>query len=230
MAVDLTIRAPQRIFVRGRGLDAELGGEIRLSGTTAAIVPAGDFELIRGRLDILSKRLTIDEGTVALRGALDPYLYFVASNDSGGVVTTVTLEGPASAPTIRFSSVPELPEEEVVSHLLFGRGVQTLSAFQAAELAAAVATLSGKGGEGITTRLRRALGVDDLDVTTDEDGGTTLTAGKYLTERVYSDVTVNGDGKTEINLNFDVTPRLKARGTVDNEGSTGIGLFFEKDY
>lgn len=230
LAIDIGVSAPQRLFVRGRGLDAELGGQVRLTGTSAAIVPSGEFRLIRGRLDILSKRLTIDAGTVELRGALEPYLSFAASNASDGVTTTVTLEGPASAPQIRFTSVPELPEEEVVSHLLFGRGVQTLSAFQAAELAAAVATLAGKGGEGITTRLRRILDVDDLDITADETGGTSFRAGKYINERVYTDVTVDGEGRTEINLNLDVTESLTARGTVDNEGSTGLGIFFEKDY
>ena len=32
----LTIRAPSRLFIRGRGLDAELGGEVRLLGSPAA--------------------------------------------------------------------------------------------------------------------------------------------------------------------------------------------------
>ncbi|MCV2863272.1 translocation/assembly module TamB domain-containing protein [Albidovulum sediminicola] len=230
MRMDLRINAPQRIFVRGRGLDAELGGSLLLGGTTASIVPAGQFELIRGRLDILTKRLTITEGLVEMRGALEPYLRFVATHQSDTVTTTVTIEGPATAPEIRFSSSPELPEEEVVSQLLFGRGVQTLSVFQAAQLASAVATLTGKGGEGIIGRLRSSLGVDDLDVSTDETGGTTLRAGKYISEKVYTDLSVDSEGKSEINLNLDIRKGLKARGTVGSDGTTGLGIFFEKDY
>ena len=230
MTIDMTISAPQRIFVRGRGLDAELGGALTLTGTTDNIVPSGQFQLIRGRLDILTKRLNITEGIIEMRGALEPYLKFVASHQGDGVTTLVTIEGPASAPEIRFSSSPELPEEEVLSQLLFGRGVQTLSVFQAAQLASAVATLAGKGGEGIVGRLRNALGVDDLDVSTDETGGTSVRAGKYLSEKVYTDVTVDSQGKTEINLNLDIRKGLKAKGSVDSRGSTGLGIFYEKDY
>lgn len=51
--LDVTVSAPARIFIRGRGIDAELGGQIRLLGTTAQILPSGAFNLIRGRLDIL---------------------------------------------------------------------------------------------------------------------------------------------------------------------------------
>ena len=47
--IDLTITAPNRLFVRGRGLDAELGGRLRLSGTTSDVVPIGQFDLIRPR-------------------------------------------------------------------------------------------------------------------------------------------------------------------------------------
>jgi translocation and assembly module TamB len=165
-----------------------------------------------------------------MRGALVPQVRFVATHQGDAVATTVTIEGPATAPEIRFSSSPELPEEEVLSQLLFGRAVETLSVFQAAQLASAVATLAGKGGEGIVGRLRTALGVDDLDVSTDDTGGTTLRAGKYVSEKVYTDITLDSEGKTEINLNLDIRDGLKARGTVDSEGATGLGIFYEKDY
>ncbi len=230
VAIDLRIDAPQQIFVRGRGLDAELGGSLTLGGTTDNIVPSGQFRLVRGRLDILTKRLNITEGTVEMRGALVPHVRFVATHQGDDVTTTVTIEGPATAPEIRFSSSPELPEEEVLSQLLFGRGVETLSVFQAAQLASAVATLAGKGGEGIVGRLRSALGVDDLDISTDESGGTTLRAGKYISEKIYTDITVDSEGTTEINLNLDIRKGLKARGSVDSEGATGLGIFYEKDY
>ncbi|OYX44619.1 MAG: hypothetical protein B7Z02_04745 [Rhodobacterales bacterium 32-67-9] len=228
--IDLSIAAPGRIFVRGRGLDAEMGGALRLTGTTASIVPAGQFNLIRGRLDILGKRLTIDEGLIELQGALTPYIRFSASTEADGITATILIEGEASAPEIRFLSSPELPEEEVIAHLLFGRSLTSLSPFQAAQLASAVATLAGKGGEGIVSKLRRGIGLDDLDVTTGEDGTAGLRAGKYLSEKVYSDVTIGSDGKSEINLNLDIRPGVKARGTVGSDGDTGIGIYYERDY
>jgi len=46
--LDIEITAPGRIFIRGRGLDAELGGQLSIRGTSGNIVPAGRFELVRG--------------------------------------------------------------------------------------------------------------------------------------------------------------------------------------
>ena len=230
LALDLTVSAPSQIYVRGRGLDAELGGELRLGGTTAAVVPSGSFSLIRGRLDILGKRLELSEATLALEGNFVPVVTVAASNESDGVTSFVRIDGPATEPVVSFTSSPPLPEEEVLSHLLFGRGIQNLSALQAAQLANAVATLAGKGGVGIVGRLRQGFGLDDLDVQTSAEGGATVKAGKYLTENVYTEVEVDDQGQSQINLNLDLSDSVTVRARTGSSGDTGLGVFFERDY
>ncbi|MFD1508110.1 translocation/assembly module TamB domain-containing protein [Lacimonas salitolerans] len=228
--IDLTIRAPSRIFVRGRGLDAELGGQLRLLGTTADLVPQGRFELVRGRFDILGQRLVLDEGFVNLQGSFDPYLRFSATTQTTNASVTLGLEGLASAPELLLSSVPSLPEDEILSLLLFGRDLTEISPLQALRLANALRTLSGRGGAGLTGQLRESLSLDDLDVSTDADGTVQARAGKYLSENIYSDVVVNGTGETEINLNLEVSPSVTVRGRLRSDGDTGIGVYFERDY
>ena len=228
-SLDLTIDAPSRIFLRGRGLDAELGGSLRLTGTTADVIPIGQFSLIRGRLDLLGNRFTLNEGFASLQGDFIPFIRLIASTERDGVNAQIVLEGRADSPEIRFESTPPLPEEEVVSLLLFGRGFETLSLFQAAQLASSLATLSGRS-EGIMERLRRNIGLDDLDVRTDEDGETSVRLGRYLTENIYTDVEVSPQGSSEVSINIDLSTSLTARGRVDNEGRVGVGLFFERDY
>lgn len=228
--LDLLISAPQRIFVRGRGLDMEMGGELRVGGTTANVVPSGGFELVRGRLDILGKRLTIAEAELRVEGDFDPWLHVLASNESDGVTSSVLIEGNVSEPKVSFVSQPELPEEEVLAHLLFGRDLTSLSAFQAAQLASAVATLAGKGGDGIMGKLRKGFGLDDFDVSTDAEGETTVKAGKYISRNAYTEVEVGQNNTTEIHLNLDLTDEITLRSTVDGAGGTSIGIFKEKDY
>ncbi len=230
LALDILIVADNRIFVRGRGLDAELGGRLRLTGTTSDVIPVGQFELIRGRLDILGQRLNLDSGSVRLEGDFEPQLRLVASTDVDGTAVRIVLEGRASAPEISFLSEPELPEDEVLSRLLFGKAVTSLSPIQAAQLASAVATLAGRGGGGIINSIREQTGLDDLDVTTTDDGNIGLRAGKYLSENVYSDVTVDSAGQAEINLNLDVSPSVTVKGRLGSDGDTGLGVFFERDY
>ena len=228
--LDVQINAPNRIFIRGRGLDAELGGALRLTGTTRNIVPLGAFNLIRGRLDILGRRLDLEEARITIQGALVPFLNIRANTDAEGTDINVEVFGPADNPEIRFSSSPELPQEEVLARLIFGRGLETLSPLQAARLALAVRTLAGQGGEGLVGRLRGEAGLADLDVTTDEDGNAAVRAGAYLGENVYSDVTVDSEGETQLNLNLDVGRSLTVRGGVTNQGETSLGIFFERDY
>ncbi|MDA3857727.1 MAG: translocation/assembly module TamB domain-containing protein, partial [Roseovarius sp.] len=228
--LNLQINAPSRIFVRGRGLDAELGGRLRLAGTTDAVEPVGVFQLIRGRLDILGKRLDLTEGLVNMQGALDPYIRFVAETTAEDVTVMIVVEGLASAPEISFTSEPDLPEEEVVARLLFGRGLDTISPFQAAQMASAVATLSGRSGLDVVGKLRGAVGLSDLDVTQTEDGDTEVSAGAYISDKIYSEVIADSTGKQQINLNLDLTNTITLKGGASNEGDTGIGVFFEKDY
>lgn len=228
--LDLTILAPSRIFIRGRGIDAELGGEIRLTGTTAAVVPSGAFELIRGRLDILGKRLVLDRASLQLEGSFVPQILVSASSQNDGITSFVVIEGPADNPAVRFASTPELPQEEVLSQLLFGRGLQNISPLQALQLANAVATLAGSGGEGLVGRLRRGFGLDDFDVTTAEDGSAALRAGKYISENVYTELEVGQGGKSRLNLNLDLREGVTLKGRVGADGETGIGVFVERDY
>ncbi len=228
--LDLTILAENQIFIRGRGLDAELGGQLTLGGTTANVVPSGQFDLIRGRLDLLGQRIDLSEGVVTLQGNFDPVIRLVAEADTGEVTVFIIVEGQATEPDISFQSAPELPEDEVLSRLLFGQSIDNISPLQAAQLASAVATLAGRGGGGIVNNLRESTGLDDLDVTTDSEGNVGLQAGKYISENVYTDVTVDSAGEAEINLNLDVTDSVTFRGGTSNEGDASLGVFFERDY
>ena len=194
------------------------------------MIPVGQLELIRGRVDLLGKRFDMTEGLIELQGSLIPVLRLVAETQQDEILTRIIIDGEVRDPEIRFESVPELPEEEVLSHLLFGRGLDSLSALQAAQLANAVAVLAGRGSEGIVSGLRDSVGLDDLDLATDDEGNVSVRAGKYLTRNVYSDVSVDADGKSRINLNLDVNDAITARGSVASDGESTVGVFYEKDY
>lgn len=230
LALDILVSAPDRVFVRGRGLDLELGGEVRLKGNLSDVRPAGAFELIRGRIEILGKRFELDEALLQLEGDLVPFLRVQASTESDGIIASVLVEGRADDPEVEFTSIPELPAEEVLAQLLFGQGLENISALQALRLAGAVATLAGKGGGGLVAKLRQGFGLDDLDVKTTSQGEAELTAGKYIGKNLYTEVTVDQDGKSEIHLNLDLNDSVTVRGSAASDGNTGIGVFLEKDY
>lgn len=228
--LDVTINAPNQVFVRGRGVDAELGGQIRLTGTARNVIPIGQLELIRGGVDLLGRRFDMTEGLIEMQGSLVPVLRLVAETQQDEITTRIIIDGDLRDPEITFQSDPELPEEEVLSQLLFGRGLETISPLQAAQLANAVAVLAGRGGEGLVGNLRNAAGLDDLDLTTDDEGNISVRAGRYLSRNLYSDVSVDAEGKSRINLNLDVNDAVTARGSVASDGESTLGVFYERDY
>jgi len=228
--LDISVNAPNRIFVRGRGLDAELGGTVRLTGPVTDIHPVGGFELIRGRLGILGQRITFDEGTVTLVGDLDPFLNFVARSSGNDITVFITITGRASDIAVKFSSQPELPEDEVLARLIFNRSINELSAFQIAQLAAAAAELAGGSNNSLLGSLRGATGLDDLDVVTDSEGNAALRAGRYIQDNIYLGVEAGAQGSTRGTVNLDITDDLKARGSVGAGGDSSLGVFYEKDY
>jgi translocation and assembly module TamB len=232
LVLDVTVNAPNQIFIQGRGVDAELGGSLRLTGPAASPQAVGTFTLQRGRLSILGKRLTFTEGTVGFSGSLVPYLNLTATSTTTSATVTIVVSGEATNPKFTFSSVPALPEDEVLAQLIFGRSMSNLSPLQIAQLAEAAGQLAGVGGStSLLENLRSAIGVDDLDVTTDSQGGTAVSAGKYLNDRTY--VTIQkgdkpGSGKATIDLN--VGRGVKLRGEATDAGEAKGGIFYEKEY
>ncbi|RWM49106.1 translocation/assembly module TamB domain-containing protein [Mesorhizobium sp.] len=230
--LDVTVNAPSQIFIQGRGVDAELGGSLRLTGPASSPQAVGTFTLQRGRLTILAKRLTFTEGTVGFSGSLVPYLNLTATSTTSSATVTIVVSGEATNPKFNFSSVPALPEDEVLAQLIFGRSMSNLSPLQIAQLAEAAAQLAGIGGStSLLQNLRSAIGIDDLEVITDEEGGTAVSAGKYLNDRTY--VTIQkgdrpGSGKATVDL--DVGRGVKLRGETTDAGEAKGGVFYEREY
>ncbi len=233
LVLDLTVNAPQQIFVQGRGLDAELGGSLRLTGSSAAPQAVGQFTMRRGRLSLLGRRLNFTSGTLGFSGSLVPYLDLAAETTTSDA-TVYRSWSPVLRRTrnSRSPRYPRFPEDEVLARLVFGRSMSNLSPLQIAQLADAAAQIAGVGGPtSLLETLRSKTGIDDLDVKTDAEGNAAVSVGKYLNDRTY--VTIEkgekaGSGKATIDL--DVGRGLKLRGEAGEDGKAKGGIFFEKEY
>nr|WP_295462782.1 translocation/assembly module TamB domain-containing protein [Mesorhizobium sp.] len=233
LMLDLSVNAPNQLFVQGRGLNAELGGTIRLTGPASSPSATGLFTLRRGRLGILGRRLDFSNGSIGFSGSLVPTLDFAATSSVNSSTVTVTITGEATNPKFSFSSSPSAPEDEVLAQLVFGRAMGSLSPVQIAQLAQAAAVLAGVGGStSLLDNLQGKLGVDDIDVKTDDEtGDTSVSVGKYLNDRTYLSIEKGsqpGSGKAAIDLN--VGKGVKLRGEATDSGETKGGIFFEREY
>lgn len=229
--LDLKVSAPNGVFVRGMGMDAEFGGDLTLRGTTADMVTLGGFNLRRGRFSVVGRQLTFTEGTITFNGSLDPELNFKADTSGGDVVASIIISGNASAPEVSFTSTPTLPQDEVIARLLFGRSISTLTAGQALQVAQTVAQFSG-GGPGVVDSIRRSLGVDALNIGTDSTGkGGQVGAGKRLNDKIYVGVQQGtSPDSSKVTVDIDLTRNIRVQGAAGADGSNELGIGAQWDY
>ncbi|MBY5332647.1 filamentous hemagglutinin adherence factor [Rhizobium leguminosarum] len=231
ITLDLEIDAPSHIFVRGRGIDAELGGQVTIRGTAAAPIVTGGFTMRRGRLTILNRRLDFsDKSRITFAGDLTPALDMEATSSSGTTTLTVDVAGLATDPAITFSSSPELPQDEVLAQLIFGQSMSKLSPVQIAQLADAVSQLAGNRSTSLFEGLRNQLGVDDFDVSTDSKGQTSVSVGRYLNDRTYFELQQGGSAGAKAVINLDVGRGVKLRGGAGGNGEGEAGIVYEREY
>ncbi|MCG5239761.1 translocation/assembly module TamB domain-containing protein [Azospirillum doebereinerae] len=234
LALALTVEAQNQIFVRGRGLDAELSGQLRIGGTAAAPELTGRFSMLKGQLDLLARNFTFKRGNFDFDGSLDPRLDLMAEATANSVTAQVVVSGTARQPKIELTSPQGLPQDEVLSAVLFGKSVANLGAAEAVQLAQSAAALTGIGGSGggLLDRVRRGLGVDRLEFSQGSDGkGGAVQAGRYVSDRVYVGVEQGiGANQTRAKVEVDIIKNLKAQADVGANSETRFGLTFERDY
>ncbi len=235
--LDITVDAPQRVFVRGRGLDAEVGGRIAVAGTSADPQVTGAFTLRRGILDALGRRFDFVEGAVTLPadGSMTPELRFVARTDLEDAVAQIIITGRADDPQIAFESVPELPTDEIFARILFEKPTGSLTAFEAVLLAQQVAALTGVGGGGpdVLGGVRDAVGLDRLDVEAGDDDleSTTINAGSYVADGVFVGVEQGlGAESSRVTVEVEITDNITVESDVGADSAGRIGVNMQWDY
>ena len=242
LALNLTIDAPQQIFVRGRGVDAEMGGEVRVQGSTGNLAPSGGFSLRHGQFSVAGQTLTFTTGKVSFDGGklTDPSLDFTATTTASDVTATLAITGTASHPKITLSSVPSLPQDEILAYLLYGKSSASLGPLEIAQIAATLASLAGVTPlSNPLESVRTALGLDRLSV----GSGSLLEAGRYVARNVYVGARQNVAGSgTQAVVQVDLAKGLKLEataGTAINQSATGaasngdaasVGIKYEFEY
>jgi translocation and assembly module TamB len=246
IALNITVDASRQILVKGRGLDAELGGELRIRGDTDSPVVGGSFDLQRGTFTLGSSQLTFSQGTVTFNGEglkrkIDPTLDFIAQSQVLDVTATVKITGLADQPKIELSSTPDLPQDEIMARLLFGESASQLTALQVVQIGAALAQLTGGGGGfNPLAKIQKTLGLDRLTVgsgpgtgTTsnqpNKDSGYNVEAGRYVSSRVFVAVKESTTGESHLAVDVDLTKHLKLQTRLGYGGTTTQGTTPEND-
>lgn len=234
--LDLHIVAPGRLFVSGMGLESEWRADLSVTGSSSAPRIAGTVDLVRGTLGFAGRSFKLREGRARFAGggASDATISLRAEETIENVAVTVNVDGSATNPRISFSSAPGLPQDEIVSRILFGNSVGSLSPIQAVQLAASLNSLRGSGG-GLNPlgKLRSVAGIDRLRILGPDDTagrGTALAAGKYISDDIYLEVVTDARGFTATQLEVALSRSLSILSQAGGSGSTNVNFRYRKTY
>jgi translocation and assembly module TamB len=247
VALDVSLSAPRGLLVKGRGLNLDMSLEAKVTGTSAKPILSGEARVVRGDYDFGGQRFAFDNtGTVQLSN--DPKLIrlnLTATRDDPSLVAVINIQGTAAKPQITLSSTPVLPNDEVLSQVLFGASASQLSPFQAAQLASAVTALASGGGFDVIGGLRNLTRLDRIALVGGGTTGVSVAGGKYIGDKVYVQVAGGGrDGPSaeveyRITRNLSLASRLAniqpaattqtTPGTVTQTGST-ISIRWRRDF
>lgn len=238
LQLDLAVDMPRRVFVRGRGLDSEWSGKLDVQGTLEAPRIGGQLDLVRGQLSVVGQSFKLSDGSVHFtdKETIDPQIDVQAVNQSENLTVTARVRGQATNPKIEISSVPELPQDEVMSRVLFGKETAQLSTAEAVQLGTAITELSApKGGTGgVLNFARGVLGVDVLRIETIGTGDAkqpALSAGKYVTDEVFVGVKQGVEAESgSVGVEIEVSPNVSIESDVGQTGEGNVGIKFKWDY
>ncbi len=233
--LDLKATARNRLMVTGLGLDSEWRTVLDIAGTVDAPVLVGTATLLRGGYEFAGRRFDLDRGTIRFNGSNppDPLLDIAAVANLQGLNATIRVTGTGLRPDVSFTSNPALPEDELLSRLLFGTSITNLSAPEALQLASAVAALQSGGGLDPINALRRAVGLDRLRIVAADPTigqGTAIAAGKYITRRAFVEVITDGQGYSATRIEFQITRWLSVLSTISTIGRQSANVRVSKDY
>lgn len=232
-ALDVRLRAPGKVFLRGRGLDVELSLDAKVAGSTSAPQLSGVARIIRGDYEFAGKRFEFDEASVVYLSTRPQNirLELSATREDPSLTAVVRIRGTAAKPDITLTSSPSLPNDEVLSQVLFGRSASQLSALEAAQLASALSAMAGGGGLDVIGNLRAFARLDRLSIGGgDQQAGMTVSGGKYLTDDVYLELTGGGREGPSATVEWRIRRTLSILSRIGDQSGGKLAIRWKRDY
>lgn len=234
--LDVRARVPDDLMVEGLGMQSEWSANVTIGGLVTAPSFRGTATLIRGTYDFAGKRFDLREGRLTFTGSspVNPLLDIRAVADVQDLSATITVTGTSQRPIIAFSSIPAMPQDELLARLLFGTSIANLSAPEALQLASAVAAFQG-GGSGLDpiNAVRRATGLSRLRIiAADPTTGakTAVAAGKNIGNDLYVELITDGQGYSATRIEYQITRWLSLLSSVSTIGRQSAAARVSKDY
>jgi translocation and assembly module TamB len=238
-AVNLELDFGERFEVIGEGLDAIVAGKVSVvTAPDGTLTARGAINTERGTYTAFGQQLSIERGKLYFDGPLDnPGLDLLALRKNLPVVAGVEVTGTARFPRVQLTSTPPVPDNEKLSWLVLGHGLDRSSSADISTLQIAFAAVTDPTAAPFGQRVARTFGFDDISVRAADASRTTgsgaagqvVAVSKRLTDNltlIYEQglSVANNALKIEYALTHSVTLRAEA-GMV-----SGVGVYYSRSF
>lgn len=232
--LDLMLHLGNDFLFKGAGLDAKLGGRLRVYSAGDLLRGDGVIQVERGRYAAYAQTLDITRGVLRFAGPLNnPGLDVLAVRTTPTVVAGVQVRGTVLRPVVSLYSDPAMPDTEKLAWIVLGRGLDNAGQqdFVLMQLAAS-ALLSRAESVNFQTALAETLRIDSFDVRAGdgEDVGTAIVSvGKRLSTRATLSYEQSLDGLTQVvKVLYQLNPRVRLEAQAGQQSS--IDAFYTREY
>ncbi|RBP48724.1 translocation/assembly module TamB domain-containing protein [Arenicella xantha] len=188
--LDLLIELGENTHIQAQGLDAKLFGRLRVTQVPNGIIRGeGQIQLQDGRYTAYGQDLKLDKGRLIFNGGSidDPTLDLRAQKTVDATTAGVAVSGRASAPRLSLYSTPSMPDQDILSVLVFDKPISELGSQDGLTLLRIASSLRGDGQSTIgktTEKIQETLGLTELELQLAGEAPS-IQAGKQLSSKFY---------------------------------------------
>jgi autotransporter translocation and assembly factor TamB len=237
-AVDISARWDRDVWYRDGVTGIETRGDLRIQkprGHTDLVLQ-GQIVSVRGTYTYFGKEFVIESAQIQFTGqpGMNPMMNVLASYQSDPTLVYLDITGTLKQPNLKLRSNPPLPDQDVVSVLVFGRPISELTTSGTSGTASQeMASLAGSVlGSYVTKGLRetglKGLDLDVLDVQATPQGENRLTVGRYLTRNLFVSYgqTMSETGGKGLAADYYVGPHWVLEGSAGTADMSHVDVLF----
>lgn len=232
---EIALSADNNVLISGRGVDSEWRADVTIFDGRNAPLVLGEMRLLKGALDFAGRRFDMTRGVIRFDrySPNNPTLDLRAEYEANGVTAAIVVSGRAQSPDVSLTATGA-SSEDAMAIVMFGKPLSELSVTEAAQSAEALAALTGQGvfgGDTLTGKLKRTIGLDLLNVDLDPETGGSVTVGKEVVNGVFVSAKqdIQGDDGA-IRVKANVTRNITVETEIEQSGEQTVSANWKKDF
>lgn len=192
MSIDVNVLLGDKVKIDAMGLKANAVGGVRVlkSSDSSIVNGEGTVSLVNGRLEVFGHKFVVNKADATFKKNLfvpnlDVEVVADQSTIEDDVTAGVYIKGDSSSPQIQLFSKPAMSQNEILSYLLYGHGLEKNQVNSDISSAQLLLTLGMGTTTGVINSIVGIFGMDGVQLGSSGSGeDTQLEVQTYLTNRI----------------------------------------------